>query len=195
MRGMVNCSTLAFQGESYTLTGPQKLDGFHAHTWRQLHPDGLRAERVDRLHPSMVGVGIGVVEQVNGISGGGLPTEHLDEAFTFNVNDALVAGDPADGVVQQSQQIAVAGEPVASLDVSGEVGRTAGACFAQHNCRLIGVRDRRVGQLRWIPHEAWDDGEHGILYGLERDAILRAGEPVGVAEALKDGVLALRCGA
>ena len=46
---------------------------FHFHALRQLHPDSLRAERVDRLHPSMVGVGIGVVEQMHGISRGGLP--------------------------------------------------------------------------------------------------------------------------
>ena len=37
----------------------------------------------------------------------------------------------------------------------------------------------------------WYDGEHGILYGLERYTILCPGEPVGVAEALKDRVLAL----
>src|SRR5690242_7587563 len=87
---------LALQVEGYTLSRLQELDGFHLHTLRQLHPDSLRAERVDRLHPSMVGVGVSVVEQMHGISGCGLPTEHLDEPFTFNVDDALVAGDPAD---------------------------------------------------------------------------------------------------
>ena len=96
--------------------------------------------------------------------------------------------EPADGVVQQSQQVAVAGEPVGPLDVSGKVGSAAGAGFAQHNCRLIGVRYRRIGQFRRIAHEAGNDGEHGILHRLERDAILRAGQPVGVGEAFKNRV-------
>ena len=84
------------------------------------------------------------------------------------MDNALVVGDPADGVVQQAQQIAVAGEPVGALDVSGELGDAAGAGFAQNDCRLIGVRDGRVGQLRRIAHEAGNDGEHGIVHRLER---------------------------
>ena len=87
--------------------------------------DGLRAERVDRLHPAMVRVGVGVVEQVHGIARLRLPAEHLDEAVALNVDDALVMGDPADGVVEQPQQITVTGEPVAALDVSGELGHSA----------------------------------------------------------------------
>ena len=33
---------LPFQTEGYNMPGPQELDGFHPHTPRHLHPDGLR---------------------------------------------------------------------------------------------------------------------------------------------------------
>src|SRR6476660_2694754 len=110
------------------------------------------------------------------------------------MNNELVVHDPAYGVVQQPQQITVASEPITALNVSRKVGRAAGAYFAKNNCWLIGVGGRRVCQLRWIPDEAWNHGEYRILHGFERDAILRAGEPVCVAEAVKDRVLALDAG-
>ena len=114
----------------------------------------------------MVRVGVGVVEQMNGVARVGLPCEELDETFSLNVNNALVMGDPADSVVQQPEQVAVAGEPVGALDVSGELGHAAGADFAQDDGRLFGVRDERVSKFWRIVHEAGDDGEHRMLHGL-----------------------------
>src|SRR5664279_2154227 len=125
-----------------------------------------------------MGIGIGVIEQVHGVSWHSLPTEHLDEAIAFYGYDALFLCDPADGVVQQAQQVAMTREPVCTLDISGEISDTAGAQFAQYHSRLTCVRDLRVGQFGRIAHEPRDNREQGTLRGPERDAILRTGQPV-----------------
>ena len=114
----------------------------------------------------MVGVGIGIVEQMHGISGHRLPTNHLDKAFAFNLHHLFITRNPANSVVQQPQQIAVASKPVGALDVSGEVGDTGRANFAKHNCRLIALRDRWVSQFRRIAHKSWNYSKHRILHGL-----------------------------
>ena len=64
---------LAFQAERYGMSGVEELDGFNLDACGQFHADGLRAERVDRLHPAVIRVGVGVVEQVNGVAGGASP--------------------------------------------------------------------------------------------------------------------------
>src|ERR1035441_5856904 len=69
-----------FETESYAAPGLQEFNGQDPDTLRQLHPDGLRTERIDGLHPAMMSIGVGVVEQMYGVSGLRLPTEHLDEA-------------------------------------------------------------------------------------------------------------------
>ena len=114
-----------FKTEGYAAPGLQEFNGNDTDTLRQLHPDGLRTERVDGLHPAMMSIGVGVVEQMHGVSGLCLPTKHLDEAVAFNLDKALVPGDPLDRVVEQVQQIAMPREPVGTLDVSREVGRAA----------------------------------------------------------------------
>jgi hypothetical protein len=75
----------------------------------------------------VVRIGVGVVEKVDGVAGVGLPCEEFDETFALDVDDALVAGDPADSVVQEPEEIAVAGEPVSTLNVSRKPGDAAGA--------------------------------------------------------------------
>ena len=57
----------------------------------------------------------------------------------------------------------MAGEPVCTFDISGEIGDTALADLTQDDGRLVGVRSRRVGQLRRILHEAGNDGQNRIL--------------------------------
>jgi hypothetical protein len=76
------------------------------------------------------------------------------------VDDGFIVRDPADGILQQAQKIAVTGEPKGSFYVSWKVGQAAGADLAQHHCWLIGVRGRWVGQFRWILHEARDNSEN-----------------------------------
>ena len=93
--------SLAFQTEGRSAPRPQQLNGFHLFTRWQCHPDDLRAERVDRLHPTVMRVGVGVVEKVDSVAGVGLPCEEFDETFAVDVDDALVTGDPADRVVQE----------------------------------------------------------------------------------------------
>src|SRR5580700_2986695 len=139
----------------------------------------------------MVRVGVGVVEQVHRVAGGRLPGKYLDEAFAPDVNNSFVSGNPTDGVVQEPQQVAMAGEPPGALDVSGEIGGATLADLAQDDGRLRCMRDSRVSQLRRILHEARDDGQNGVRYGLERYPVLCARKPVGVREASKNRVLAL----
>src|ERR1017187_1650004 len=115
------------------------------------------------MHPSMVGVWVGVVKQMHGVSRGRFPTKHFEEAFALDMHNTLVVSDPAYSVVQQAKQIAVAREPIGALDVSRKVGQPAGACFAQDQRRLIGVRDRRVGELRRIAHKSRYHREDWIL--------------------------------
>jgi hypothetical protein len=50
----------------------------------------------------MVGIGIGVIQKVHSISRSGFPTEHFDEALTCNMDDALVASNPANRVVEKA---------------------------------------------------------------------------------------------
>ncbi len=88
---------------------------------------------VDRLHPAVVRVGVGVIEKVDGVAGGGRPCEEFDETFTVDMDDTLIAGDPADSVVQEPEEIAVAGEPVSMLNVSWKPGDATGACLADHD--------------------------------------------------------------
>ena len=52
----------------------------------------------------MVGVGVGVVEHVHRVAGGRLPGKNLDEAFALDVDNFLVARNPADRVVQEPQE-------------------------------------------------------------------------------------------
>jgi hypothetical protein len=182
---------LTFQAERHGALGMQELDGLYLDSCGQPHADGLRAERIDRLQPTMVGVGVGVVEHVHRVAGGRLPGKNLDEAFALDVDNFLVASNPADRVVQEPQEVAMASEPPGALDVSGEIGGATVADFAQDYGRLRCVRDGRIGQLWRILHEAGDDGENGFRYGLERHPVLRAGNPVGVREACKNRVLAL----
>ena len=85
----------------------------------------MRTEWIHRPQPAMMGVGIGVVEQVNGISGFCLPTEQLDQAISVDAHDALIVREPVNGVVHEAEQIAVAGEPIRAFDVAGEVGCAA----------------------------------------------------------------------
>lgn len=46
-------------------------------------------------------VGIGVLEQVDGVAGRCFPREHFNEAVTVDLDDAFVVGGPADGVVYE----------------------------------------------------------------------------------------------
>src|SRR5215467_1340115 len=82
------------------------------------------------------------------------------------------------------------GEPEGSFYVSRKVSQAAGGDLTQHQCRLIRVRGRWVGQLRRILHEARDNCENGILHGFQRHTVLRPREPVGIGEALKDAMAA-----
>ena len=106
----------------------------------------------------------------------------------MNVDDALVVGEPADGVVHEAEEIAVAGEPPGALDVAGEPGGAAWTDFAEDDSGLVGVGLQRVGELGWVLDEAGNYGEDGVGDGLEGQAVLCAGEPVGVGEAGEDGV-------
>ena len=125
------------------LSERSKSTAVDLHSAGQRHADGLWTQRIDRAQPAMVGIRVGVVEQVDGIARSSLPGEDLEESIAFNVDDGFIVGDPADGVVQQAQQIAVTGEPEGAFDVSRKVGEAAGADFAQHDGWLIGVRGRR----------------------------------------------------
>jgi hypothetical protein len=50
----------------------------------------------------MVGIGIGVIQKVHSISRSGFPTEHFDEALTCNMDDSMVASNPANRVVEKA---------------------------------------------------------------------------------------------
>jgi len=84
------------------MPGLQKLDGFHTDTLGHLHPYELWPQRVNRLHPSVVGIGIGVVQKMHSISRSGFPTEHFDQALTCNMDDSMIASNPANSVVEKA---------------------------------------------------------------------------------------------
>ena len=50
------------------------------------------------------------------------------------------------------------------------------------------MRLGRIGEFRRVVYEAGNDGEQRFVDGLERNAILRAGEPCGVVEAIQQRV-------
>src|SRR5277367_3761118 len=120
----------------------------------------------------MLGIGVGVVKQVDGVAGSCLPGKDFDEAVALDMDDALVAGEPAKGVMEEMEQVFVAGEPVCALDVSGKIGDAAGAGFTEHDSGLGSVGDGRIGELGRILNEAGNYGEDGIGHRLERDAVL-----------------------
>ena len=80
--------------------GAKQVHGLDLHSAGQRHTDGLWTQRVDRAQPSVVGVRVRVIEQVDGVTRRSFPGKELEESIAVNVDDGLVFSDPADGVVQ-----------------------------------------------------------------------------------------------
>jgi hypothetical protein len=107
------------------------------------------------------------------------------------MDDTLVAGDPADSVVQEPEEIAVADEPVSTLNVSWKPGDATGACLADHDCGLVGIGGGWISEFRRILYRAGNDSQNWLLHWLKRKAILCAGKPISIGEACENRVLAL----
>lgn len=103
------------------------------------------------------------------------------------MDDTLVAGDPADSVVQEPEEIAVAGEPVSTPNVSWKPGDAAGACLAKHDCGLVGIREGWGSEFRRILYKAGNDSQNGLLHWLKRKAILCAGKPLVSSKPVRIG--------
>src|ERR1700733_1718516 len=112
----------AFEPEGPYLVGAKQVNGAGLHSAGQRHADGLWTQRVDRAQPAVVGVRVRVIEQVDGVTRRSFPGKKLEESIAVNVDDGFILSDPADGVVQQAQKIAVTGQPEGSFDVSRKVG-------------------------------------------------------------------------
>lgn len=112
--------SLLVKAKGRPLSRLEQFDRLYRHSRWKTHGYDLRPEWIHCSQPAMLGGGVGVVEQVNCITGTSFPTKHLQEARALDVNDAFIVADPADGVVQQPKEVAVAGKPVGTLDVSRE---------------------------------------------------------------------------
>src|SRR6185437_16675395 len=112
---------------------------------------------------------------MDSVSWASFPGEHLDESVTLDIDNPLLAREPAQRVVHQPQQVAMTGEPVGALNVAREPGQATRARLAKHDSRLRRVRLRRIGQFRRIVYESRHDREQGIGDGVKRNAVLRSG--------------------
>src|SRR6516225_1739558 len=133
----------------------------------------------------MLSSGVGVVEQVNRISGAGFPTEHLQESRTLDVNNSFVVTDPTDRVMKEAQQVSVAGKPIGTLDVSREPHGSAWSGFAENDCGLASMRLGWISEFGRIAYKTGNYGEQRLFDGPEGRAILCAREPCCVVEAIQ----------
>ena len=129
----------------------EEPDRFNGDAWRQLDGDALFADGLDRLQPAVKGVGVGVVEKVNGVSGARLPAEHFNEARTVDGDGGFIVRKPANGVVEKAQEIAMASKPEGAFDVAGRATR-GGCCRTRAARPLAPVCGR--GAVRPAPEDS-----------------------------------------
>src|SRR3984957_14334655 len=173
--------------EGNVALGSQQFDACDSTARGKFEADLLWPDGIKLAEPSVMRVGICVVQHVNGEAWLSFPRENLHEPFALHADQSR-ASDPADRVREQAAKIGLTREPHRRLDVARKVGQAAHATFAQHHGRLIGVGRGRIRKLWRVSCVTGHDGEHWIVDRLQRQAKLRARDPVRIGETIENRV-------
>src|SRR3984885_5333445 len=82
--------------------GAEKLDALHFAAGRDFETDMLGSDGVEVAIPAAMGVGICVIEDVQGVAGLGFPREGFDQTASFYIHGLRVAQHPANCVVDEA---------------------------------------------------------------------------------------------